>query len=125
MKTRFRQQGMSALSVLCVLVGVSFVVTCTVKLLPHYMEAWSLDSTIEKSIKNNDYKNMSAGDIRRKLNKYIDMNRMDSIKAKDMKIKISKGKTQIDATYEKRVPLLANIDVVMKFDTLKYEFPTK
>jgi hypothetical protein len=31
---------------------------------------------------------------------------------------------ELDASYEKRVPLIANIDVVVKFDQLKYNLST-
>ena len=53
------------------------------------------------------------------------MNRIDGISYRDVKISRAKGKTKIDATYEKRVPFLFNIDVMVKFDKLVYEYKTE
>lgn len=125
MTTINRQRGMSALGILFVLLVASFVLTCVIKLLPHYMDSWTLNSAISKSVENNQYKGMSSGEIRSKVGKYLDINRLEVIKAKDIKIKREKGITYIDASYEKRVPLMFNVDVVMKFDQLQYEFPTQ
>lgn len=125
MKRYVGQRGLSSLGMLFVLLVIMFVATCAIKLLPHYMDNWSFASAIETSVENNEYDDMSVGQIRQKLGKYMTMNRVDGIKSRDLRIQKRDGMVLIDASYEKRVEFLFNIDVVMKFDNLKFEFPAK
>jgi Domain of unknown function (DUF4845) len=122
MNTIYRQRGMSAIGLLFVLMIIGFLATCAIKLLPHYIDSWTLNSFISKSIEDSEYQGMSIREIRSKISKYMDVNRLESIKAKELKISKKKGVTLIDAGYEKRVPFMFNIDVVIKFDELIYEF---
>jgi hypothetical protein len=46
---------------------------------------------------------------------------IESIKSKDIRINDTRDGRELDASYEKRTPLIANIDVVVKFDQLKYK----
>lgn len=123
MKTASQQRGMSMLSVLTIILVGSFFLTCGVKLVPLYMDAWTVDKAIKSGVESGAYKNLSGGEIKSKLTSKFDMNRVESIKVSEIKVKRLKGgKMEIDASYEKRVPLIQNIDVVVKFDYLKYEF---
>jgi hypothetical protein len=51
----------------------------------------------------------------------FDVSRIDTISAKDIKFTEGKNGREANANYEKRVPLIANIDVVVKFDKLVYK----
>ncbi len=106
-----------------VIVG-AFVFTCAIKLIPVYMEHQSIAKTIEQAIEEGDFDGKSTGEIRRKLGKSFDMNMVDDTNAKAVSIKRNKGKTIINANYEKRLPFISNIDVVVRFDDLVYDFKT-
>jgi hypothetical protein len=47
------------------------------------------------------------------------------IKARDIQFEETRDGRVMDASYEQRVELIANIDVVVKFDQLKYQLPAR
>ena len=106
------------------LVG-AFALTCALQLIPVYIEGNTVGSSINNAIKNNEFDGMSISQMKSKIYKTFDINRVESLRASDVKIKSNKGTVTIDANYEKRLPLIFNIDVVVKFDKLVYEFTTK
>ena len=125
MNTPFRQQGLSSLSWLVVIMVAVFFGLCAVKLLPAYMGAYTVDTAISNAVEKGDFNGLSVGRIRSKLSKHFDVNRIEGVAVGDIKISRKKGNTLIDSSYEQRIPLLYNIDVVLKFDSLTYEFPTR
>lgn len=123
MNTFSRQRGMSMLSILTILFVASFFLTCGVKIIPLYLDAWTIDKAIKKGVEGGEFKSLSVGQIKRKLTSTFDMNRVEALKAGEIEIKrLKNGEVSIDASYEKRVSLIQNIDVVVKFDYLKYQF---
>lgn len=125
MNERFHQRGASSLSILFFMLTGAFVLTCALKLIPVYMEGYTLDSAIKKAVDNREYDGLSTGNMRRKISKTFEMNMIEGISYRDVEITRAKGKTKIDATYEKRLPFLFNIDVIVKFDKLIYEYQTE
>ena len=125
MKAPFRQQGLSSLSWLIVILVAVFFGLCAVKLLPAYMGAYTVDTAISNTVENKGFNGLSVGEVRRKLSKHFNVNRIEGVSVSDLKITRKNGNTLIDASYEQRIPLLYNIDVVLKFDALTYEFPTR
>ena len=125
MNTACRQRGMSSLSLLVVLMVAAFFLTCALKLGPLYIDAMTIKGTINSALEKNDFDGLSVGQIKTKLAKYFEINRIEGVSAGDVKVtRSSKGGTTIDASYEQRVPLIFNIDVVVKFDQLIYEIET-
>ncbi len=121
MNTPCKQSGLTMISWLLVLLVAGFFATCAVKLAPAYIEAWTVGNSLNSAVKSDMLKGrISIPAIRNSLEKQFNTNRVDSeaIRARDVKITRKKGKLIIDARYEKRLPLMFNIDVVLKFDKL-------
>lgn len=116
------QQGLSALAILCILLAIGFIATCTIKMAPVYIESMTVSQAVENVVAQAQEKNWSKADIQKSLSKQFQVNRVAGIKPTDVKISRKDGKTTIDATYESRLPLMFNIDVVIKFDKLIYQF---
>lgn len=119
-----KQRGMSTLAILVMLLVGGFFITCAIKLLPIYMQKSTVHSAIDSAIKKGDLARLSPAEIRAKLSRHFDVNRVDAIKAADIKVGRENGKMFVDARYEQRVALMYNIDVVVKFDDLYFEVPT-
>lgn len=120
-----RQQGMSALAMLVlVLVGILFA-TCAIKMTPLYMEYLSVKRSVEAAVEEAELNAEDPREIKAKLAKKFEINRIESLKPNAVKVSLKDGKTTIDARYEARVALLLNVDVVMKFDDLQYEFSSR
>lgn len=116
-----KQRGMSALGMLFFLLVLMFCSVAVVKLGPHYLESYTVNSAITKAVKNRDFDGLTSGKIKKKLSKFFTLNQIEGITAADIDISRDKGLIIIDATYERRVQFMANIDVVLKFDDLVYE----
>jgi hypothetical protein len=125
MNTPYRQRGLSSLAWLTVFVAAGFFVTCGIKLFPIYLNGWTVDSIISKAIEKGELKGKTPGQIKGKLGKYFDTNRVDGINARDLKVMHNRkaATIEIDATFEQRLPLMYNVDVVVKHDKLIYSFP--
>jgi hypothetical protein len=123
MKLPYRQRGMSALSMLIVLLVAVFFGTCVIKLAPIYIESKTIQGAVESTVEYaKGRRNVTPAEIKSKLAKLFQVNMVDILNPKDIKVTRKDGKITVDARYEKRVDLMFNIDVVVKFDHLIYEF---
>lgn len=122
MNLPYRQRGLSALGMLFVLLVAVFFGTCVIKLAPAYMESKTVQRVVEATVESVKTGEIGSKEAKGKMSKLFQVNMVDIIKAKDIKVVRKNGVTSIDARYERRVPLMFNIDVVLKFDNLFYEF---
>lgn len=118
------QAGLGALGWLIVLAIASFALTCFFKLGPVYLDYWNTKSAIEVVVEKSEAGSMSKDELRSAVQKQLDVSMIKTITVKDIKITDERGVRELNASYEKRVELLANIDVVVKFDKLKYKLST-
>jgi hypothetical protein len=118
---RTRQAGLGMLGWLIVLAVASFFLTCFLKVGPIYLDYWQTKGALDDVMASSKAVSMSKDELRNSITKHLDVSRIETIKAKEVRITDGKDGREVDATYEKRVPLIANIDVVVKFDTLKYK----
>ena len=121
MKTRFSQQGLSMTGWMAVLFVIATFVTCAVKIVPMYLDAWTARTAIENVVKKQQEKTESIIEIRRDVSRQFIANRVEVLNVKKLKISKKNGNVVIDARYEKREPLFFNIDVVVKFDEMVFE----
>lgn len=110
-----RERGMTFLGVVALLVGVATVITLLMRLGPHYLD-WTTMETILDDLARENVHQMSKADIRGSLAKRF---RVNSLRGFDMRevIKIERNKvdTSLIVEYEKREPIVFNIDVVLRF----------
>lgn len=128
MQLQARQQGMSTVGWLVSATLVLFFITCLVKLAPEYMEAMTVKSVINSALERGAYKGKGGAEaIRAELEKNFNTNQVDAIRSRDIQISRDKEKGGyiIDASYERRVPLIYNIDVVLKFDDMVFNTRTE
>jgi hypothetical protein len=106
---------MTFLGVVALLVGIAAVVTLLMRLGPHYLD-WTTMETILDDLARENVHQMSKADIRGSLAKRF---RVNSLRGFDMRevIKIERNKvdTSLIVEYEKREPIVFNIDVVLRF----------
>ena len=117
------QTGMGALGWLLALGLVAFGLTCFFKVGPVYLEYWQTKQALDDVMSASATASMGKTELLDSIEKHLDVSRIESITKKDIRIEDSKGARLVDASYEKRVALISNIDVVVKFDKLKYNLP--
>lgn len=116
-----RQRGMSGIATLFVILVAAFCATCVIKLGPAYLESFTIKRAIENVVADAKTKSMSPRQIRSGLSKQFQVNEVDAIQAQDVKITEANGKETLNANYEVRIPLMFNIDVVLKFNKMVYD----
>jgi hypothetical protein len=120
MKLRSRQTGLGALGWLIVLAIASFGLTCFFRVGPVYLEYWQAKQALDDVLAGGKGAGKSKAELLDSIQKHLDVSRIEIIQAKDVKFNQSRTGLEVDASYEKRVALIANIDVVVKFENLKY-----
>ena len=122
MNFRHRQSGLSAIAILLIILVAAFFGTCTLKLLPEYMESFTVKEIMENIAEEAKSESLQVGEINARISNQFVVNMVHALQKSDVKVTRKEGKTIIDARYEKRIPLMFNIDVVLKFDKFIYEF---
>ncbi|HLA30150.1 MAG TPA: DUF4845 domain-containing protein [Pseudomonas sp.] len=117
MKLARSQKGMSILGWLMVLAFVAFFASAVFKVLPHYLDYMSMDKIImsvetdrAKQISTVPafYSHVSSG---MQVNNIRDLNLEEALK-----VKLENNEFRAHLKYEKREPLIENIDLVVRFD---------
>jgi hypothetical protein len=111
-----KQRGMTAIGWLIVLGMLSFFVLLVLRLAPGYLEFYKVKSVMESLLQEPYLGSKTPMEIRNLLQRRIDVNAIDSITAKDVKIEQKNGKTTISTRYEVRVPIMGNVDAVSSFE---------
>lgn len=119
MNTRQRQQGMSIPGIMMIMAMVGFFVMCAVRMTPPYFEYLSIREIISTIAREHKPEEEDIGDIRRRVARMFNTNQIYDLDYKDVEVFRKDGITYIDANYEKRVPIMGNVDAIMSFDDLK------
>ena len=116
MLTRKRQQGLTFISWLVILVVIGFFVLIALKVTPVYMEHFSVKAALE-SLKNEPLiSRKPVSEIRKMLNRRLDMNSIYSLTKDQILIDRRGGVTTVRIKYEERRNIVANMSLVMSFD---------
>ncbi len=118
-------RGMGTINLLVVLAVAALALTCVLKMLPVYIENRSLLAILEGIKEEHLAANQptTRSEIKLKIAKRFNINQIDSISASDVVVEKTKEGYTITANYESRVPLIGNVDVVMKFDNNQVQLP--
>jgi len=120
---RGRQDGMTYLGMLMLLIVVAFFAVVVIKVLPIYLENFkvksSLDSLVQES-KNNPV-TLSPPELEKLLLNRLAVNDVDHVKKEDIKISKEGHNTVVVVDYEARVTLFDNLDLVARFPNNRVE----
>jgi hypothetical protein len=117
MKSAHSQKGMSILSWLMVLAVVAFLASAAFKVLPHYFDYMSLEKMITSVETDKAADVRTVGDFYGHISKGMQVNSIRDLNMQDaIKIKVENNEFRVHVKYEKREPLIENIDLVVRFD---------
>ncbi|MDO4709677.1 MAG: DUF4845 domain-containing protein [Pseudomonadota bacterium] len=110
-----QQRGITLTSFLMVLAVIGFFLFIGMKLFPMYQEYWSVSKAV-KAVAADSTVSTTPESIRNSLDKRFEVNYVDSLRGRDVKIERSAGGgALIIAEYEMRKPLIYNLDIVARF----------
>ncbi len=116
MNTISKQSGMSAIGLVFVLLLIGFFALVTLKLLPMYLENFSVATSLESLRNEPELGSKTGPEILQLLMKRLDINDVENVTAKNVAITRTAIGAVVNVKYEVRKDLLGNIDVVGKFD---------
>jgi hypothetical protein len=116
MQSRNKQQGLTFISWLLVLIMVGMFVMIGIKITPVYLEHFAVKKTLESLKQEPMISRKSLREIRKMLMHRLDMNSIYDLKKDQVIIKRSGGVTTITVVYEERRNIMGNLSLVMTFD---------
>jgi len=114
--TDSRGFGLWTLSLNLLLLGAALVLL--LRLLPGYFEYMTVKDLITRAAVEHDARSDTVPELRARLTKLLTTNQVYDTTIDDIRIYREGGVIVIDATYEKRFPLVWIVDGVMRFDDL-------
>ncbi|MCQ4313218.1 DUF4845 domain-containing protein [Stutzerimonas sp. VN223-3] len=111
------QKGLSMLSWIMVLALVAFFASTAFKMLPHYFDYMSMDKIISAVESDQATEVRTVRDFYSHVRKGMDVNGIRDLDLEEaMKVVIENNEFKVNLNYEKREPLIRNLDLVANFD---------
>ncbi len=109
------QSGMTMLGFLITLSVVILLAYCAMKIVPMYIEFYSVKKALASMAKEPDLANAPKDKIRASFARHMQIDYVSVIKPEMLKIETTDAGYNLLVDYERREPLIANLDVVGKF----------
>jgi hypothetical protein len=120
-----KQAGIGMIPTVLILGTVIIFATVGVKLMPIYVDYWTMTRILEDVATEDRDSDPTTAGVRRDISGRFLTNRVEAISLRDIKIRNDKEGVVIDARYEKRTPLIFNIDAVVRFDDALFVVPRR
>jgi predicted membrane protein len=109
------QHGMTMLSWLIVLAVVVFFILVGIKMVPTYLENYSIKQVLENMENDRKVRTMSPAEMKKSFFKRLKINSVYEFDRNAIKIKKEKFGTRFALDYEIRKPVAGNVAIVMTF----------
>ncbi|MDH4557028.1 DUF4845 domain-containing protein [Pseudomonas sp. BN417] len=112
-----KQKGMSVLGWLLVLAVVAFLASTAFKVIPHYLDFFSLEKIISSVETEKALEIRTIPDFYSHVSKGMQVNGIRDLDLdKALKVTLENNEFLAHLQYEKREPLVENLDLVVRFD---------
>ncbi len=101
-----------------VFILIATFLTFGLKVVPVYVDHNLITGVCEELIENGEAANMTLTDIRQRVSNTLRINSVTNFDLSNITLRKENDKPIITIAYERRVELVANLDVVAKFDTV-------
>lgn len=123
MKNHKKQRGLTAIGFVLLLGLIAFFAALAIKLAPLYLEHFEVSSVLKSVAQESDIGSKSAADIKDSIMKKLSINDVSHVTKDDIEVSKEDGKLRVTISYEARVPMVGNIDIVANFKDNKIEVP--
>ena len=118
-----KQVGMSFLGMLLLLAVGGLLAYTAMRVAPMYMEFWTIESTLKNVAERAQVEKLGNADIRKSFDKVLDVNTIDVVSSRDLRIEVGPEGTTLSASYSKCVPFVDRLDLCGNFEA-KLTYPT-
>ncbi|MFP5304305.1 MAG: DUF4845 domain-containing protein [Gammaproteobacteria bacterium] len=115
MSMRSRQRGLGWFGLLFVLAVIALAAIVTVKCLPIYLNQMKVASSVNKVASDPENGKGEVGQIRNALQRYWDIEDINYLEPRDVKVKRTQSGRFLSYEYEARERLFYNISIVIEF----------
>ena len=111
------QRGMTYLGMLILMIVIAFCAIVVIKVMPVYLEHFKVESSLKSLAQDSkgDMAQLPPAEIRKLLMRRLEVNDVSHVKKEDITISREGKKTMVDVSYEARVTLFFNLDLVARF----------
>jgi len=110
------QRGASFITILLYLVVGGATVLCFLKILPHYIEYFSIKKVFEALAASEEVKTGTVADIRTSYDRRAGIDNITAVKGVDLDISKDNNDTVITAAWQQRIPLFTGYTLLIDFD---------
>lgn len=110
-----RQTGATFIGMLFIAALVIFFAIIAMKLVPSYVEYWSVEKIMSAMAKDPALQGMSPSEIRNSFDKRADIDDVTSVKGSDLDISRENGKPVVGVAYSVKVHLFGNVNACLDF----------
>lgn len=108
------QRGMTLIGMLLLIIMLAFIALIAMKVVPLYVQYYTIKSTIESIRKEPQLAQMTTQDIQAGIQKRFDIGYVENVKARDLKIRSESGGRVLDLVYQDERPLFYGLSVILK-----------
>jgi hypothetical protein len=101
--------------VLLVLIGIVFVAIIGMKMVPAYIEYYTVKKAVTAITQSGDLRNATVADVRKAFDSRANVDDITAVRPGDLEVTKDGNEIVIAFAYEKRIPLFSNISVVIDF----------
>ena len=112
------QRGVSKFGLLMLFVLVTGFLTAGLKVAPLYLDHNLIAGICEELVDNGEAANMTITDVRNRVSNSLRINNITGFDLSDITMRKENNEAIITIDYERRVELIANLDIVAKFNTV-------
>lgn len=110
-----KQNGMAMVSWLVVLGVVVFFILIGIKMIPTYLENYSIKQVLTNMENDRAVRSMSPAEMKQSFFKRLKINSVYEFDRNAIQIKKEKNGTRFEVSYEIRKPVAGNVSIVMAF----------
>lgn len=110
-----KQKGITVVGMLLVATGIFFIALIVMKIVPAYIEYFSVKKVINAMANDPALPTMSVKEIRDSFSRRASIDNITGIKSDELDISKSAGETVVIAEYAVKTPLLGNLSAYMDF----------
>jgi len=111
-----RQGGASMAGTLVLLLLGAAVLTVVIKIVPIYIDSWTIREAAEKVMEADDIARQGDREIVSRLQSQLNINGIRDFDSKNIVIKRDRGRLSLILDYEVRTHIVKNIDAVLSFN---------
>jgi len=115
MQIKNKQKGLTAISLLFIIVVFAFVVVSLLKIIPVYFDSFKVNDVVTSMEDERGLGDKSNNEIAAMIIKRLKLNQVSGISKDDVYIEKAKNSVFIDIEYEVRKAMFGNLDVIISF----------